>query len=97
MGSVQRMQRDWKKTQLESAGAPTKGLSVPCYDTASKFLNSDQKTSMRGHWLGIDKRRDEMCAIKKILRTLQMKLGCMRCGGDMKNGKCVECGWYEGA
>lgn len=38
-----------------------------------------------------------MHSIKKILRTLQMKLGCMRCGGDMQNGKCVECGWYEGA
>lgn len=22
-------------------------------------------------------------------------LGCMRCGGDMRNGKCVECGWSE--
>ena len=38
-----------------------------------------------------------MRVIYKPIKTRQMKLGCMRCGADMKNGKCVNCGWYEGA
>lgn len=38
-----------------------------------------------------------MSKLVKTLKSLLLDLGCMRCGGDMRNGKCEDCGWYEGA